>query len=344
MSDRKAPYDTNEGIQRAVKTLHKLNELVANRHRAGYERHERLKEFYVLGRWRTDSCGNFGKIISEFIPKLKFPQIPDVLTNEEFWAFLGAQGLDVEKTFVSSGMSNDLPPDDIVCCVCQQSWTIENCHDVVITHQHQDFSLSEFVGRQLWEVQRVYGMRIDACYRMQPDILIRNDRFIDLRPEPEFETLKRNEHGWVGKEDGVTENYVIQSGDDGFFNVWHFHHHACSRKKLEADMRQQFRDVLTKAGFANTILKSIPNQYCPCEHCAPWFVVRTEHGTFTIGWRKRVINIDWKATGKNFLPLFDDQDVTKDNHLIHAWGYEKATEYFTRIKGFLIQSEALTQR
>lgn len=335
MSDRKAPYDTKEGIERAVKTLRGLNRLVADRHMAGYERGERLQDFYVLGRWRTDSCGNFGKV-QDFIPKEKFPLIPDALTQEEFWVFLKAQGIDVEKTFISSGMSSDLPPNDVECSVCRQSWTIENCHDTVVTHRDQNFSLAEFVGRQLWEVQRAYGMRTDALYRMQPDILIRNDRFIDLRPEPEFATLTRNGRGWVGKRDGVTENYVIQPRDEGFFNVWSFQHNACNRKKLEADMERQLHYVFTKAGFTKVTLKPIPNRYCPCEHCAPWFNVSTEHGTFTIGWRKRVINIDWEATGKNLLPLFGDQDVTKDSHSIHAWGYDKAAEYLTRIKTFLV--------
>lgn len=327
----KAIYDTKEGIKRKIKDLNGLNELIQERMQAGYDRREQLQEFYLLGRWNTDSCGNFGKISDEFVPKEHFPHIPDVLTRNEFFEFLGSQGLGSNKA-VGISMHDDIPKAGLFCGECKKSWTIDDCHDIVVVRNTKVFSVVEFAGRQLWEVKRYYSTRNDALYQMQNDIMIRNDRFVDLRPNQKFETLKINERGWVSERDGITENYVIQSGDEAFFNVWHYYHKTCNRSKLTKDQEQEFRDIFIRAGFRELELEAIPNQYCSCERCAPWFKVTTAHGTFTIGWRKNVININWSGLNKDLLALFADENVTKDKSFIHAWGQENAVHYLERIR------------
>lgn len=79
-------------------------------------------------------------------------------------------------------------------------------------------------------------------------------------------------------------------------------------------------------------VEEIPNGYCPCAICnqtSPWFIVTTAKGKIKIGWRKRVINIDWKDSliKEDAKVLFPDEDVTRWETGIHAWGYEKAKEY-----------------
>jgi hypothetical protein len=78
-------------------------------------------------------------------------------------------------------------------------------------------------------------------------------------------------------------------------------------------------------------VEEIPNGYCSRACCVnyPWFIVTTKIGHIKIGWRKRVINIDWSNTiVKNRAEiLFENENVTKDMQSIHAWGYEKAKEY-----------------
>ena len=95
-------------------------------------------------------------------------------------------------------------------------------------------------------------------------------------------------------------------------------------------------------------VEEIPNGYGSSGYYKhlPWFVVTTSIGRIKIGWRKRVINIDWSETTqtKSGAMLFPDEDVTKGGQYdyqgdgekgryVHAWGYEKAAEYLKFIMG-----------
>lgn len=82
-------------------------------------------------------------------------------------------------------------------------------------------------------------------------------------------------------------------------------------------------------------VKEIPNGYCSDYCCAhlPWFIVTTTVGPIKIGWRKRVINIDWSET-EGTLPaeeLFKSENTTKSGRSIHAWSVEKAKGYVDAI-------------
>ena len=340
MSGGKKPrYDTKEGIQKILgKGLAGLNALVRDRYEAGYKKHERLGEFYVLGRWHADRCGNFGKILPDFIVKDRFPNVPDVLTQPELSSFLTANGLDMEKVGISVAMGeHGIPPEHVICPECHNSWTIENCHDAVRVHSSEHLSLPEFVGRPLFQVEQAFSMRTDAVYQMQRDILVRNDVFINRRPNPDFPNLRINERGWVGDREGINSSYKVGFDDELFFNVWRFYHKECNRVKLEKDERKSFLDMFKRAGFTGVELKPIPNEYWQNDYSAPWFLAVTEHGVFKIGWRKRVINIDWDdidCGGVDVTPyrLFKGENTTKGTHFIHAWGGAKAIEYLSQMR------------
>lgn len=84
-------------------------------------------------------------------------------------------------------------------------------------------------------------------------------------------------------------------------------------------------------------VEEIPNGYCKdwcCQHL-PWFVVTTCVGRFAIGWRKRVISIDWSETvgTASYDTLFPNEDTTKGTSYIHAWSIEDAKRYVDEIVG-----------
>jgi len=101
------------------------------------------------------------------------------------------------------------------------------------------------------------------------------------------------------------------------------------RSQVEA--LKQKNGILEAFGSRNIYVEEIPNGYCSeycCKHL-PWFIVTTNKGRIKIGWRRRVINIDWKDSDikESSEELFPNEDVTKYEKSIHAWGYDKAKEY-----------------
>jgi len=342
-------YDTRANIVIALQSLKKLELLLQARHTAGYQREERLNEWVILGSYRLDSCGNCMKATG-WIPKVEFPWIPDVQTLKQFNNFLNKYD---KREYKSTWwtISSDLPRHDLICPECKKGWTIENCFDVVRRTKTETWPLKEFEGKTLAVVKAFFAKRTDAEIFMQSDLLIRNDGFIDKTPQypnPKDDYERRavkNETGWVRDRDGINDLYAIQDGDEGFFNVWTYYHRKCNGKHLDETEKKAFEKVFTDAGFEKFDLRSIPNRYSQSEYDAPWYNVFTQYGLIIIGWRKRVINIDWSDFfitaadyGKKFpglLHLFLDEDVTKSQTYIHAWGFEKATSYLKMIKEYM---------
>jgi hypothetical protein len=97
----------------------------------------------------------------------------------------------------------------------------------------------------------------------------------------------------------------------------------------------EFEAAFLLAGFAYSEVVPIPNGYCSQSCCSdtPWFLFATEFGKIKIGWRKRVINIDWSDTP--FRGRITKDDVTRGDDFTHAWGYGKAVTYLQELLGAL---------
>ena len=97
--------------------------------------------------------------------------------------------------------------------------------------------------------------------------------------------------------------------------------------------QNQSEQLLALFGDEKIYAEAIPNEYWPGHTRRYWFIVTTKVGHIKIGWRKRVISIDWsKTTVKTTAEeLFPKEEVTKEERLIHAYGYEKAKEYVQKI-------------
>jgi hypothetical protein len=97
------------------------------------------------------------------------------------------------------------------------------------------------------------------------------------------------------------------------------------------DARTTFR----AAGLGPVYVREIDNEYCGPKCCPHrvWLLVTTPVGVIKIGWRKHVMAIDWSASDVTATAsdLFPDEDVTKGARMIHAYSYDKATDYLTKI-------------
>lgn len=101
--------------------------------------------------------------------------------------------------------------------------------------------------------------------------------------------------------------------------------------KSKQESNENRKEILELFDGHTIFVEEIPNGYCSdfcCKHL-PWFVVTTKAGRITIGWRKRVIEINWKDSiiSAGSMELFPKEEVTRGDKYIHAWGYEKAKEY-----------------
>jgi hypothetical protein len=94
--------------------------------------------------------------------------------------------------------------------------------------------------------------------------------------------------------------------------------------------------LLTLAKIDHDGVHKTPNLYWPdhpnyddMREKYPWWVVHVKGGgNITIGWRKRVICIDWSMTNRR--GLITEDDVTKDDTHVHAWTLDKALEYLRK--------------
>lgn len=85
-------------------------------------------------------------------------------------------------------------------------------------------------------------------------------------------------------------------------------------------------DVSATYELANQYWPDVP-QYADLRRQSPWWLVKTPAGLVKIGWRKRVVEIDWTDTGIH--QVVTEDDVTKDESMVHAWSYAKAVQYLT---------------
>jgi len=327
-------YDSHDAFQKAISSLSNFNALIRTRHQAGYVKHERLGEWVILGRFFFDSCGNSMKYTDNPTPAGVFPNLPPVMTNEEFWKYVKQFSPPHKKYSFTCSMDDGVPPASLVCPECHTGWMIHNCHDTIVEHETRVVSLDKYTNRFiiLEMLNEVLDDHSDAVWRVQSEKPIRNDKYIDhsiVQTEPGRRyKWQVNERGWISP----SSDYRIQPGDEALVNIWTYRHHHCHREHLAKTELEYFQEVFTEAGYKDVRFREIANQYCSCERCAPWYAVNADGIPFTIGWRKRVISIQSTDPRIVFDKIFLKEDVTKSPHEIHAWGREKCIEYLSAIR------------
>lgn len=124
---------------------------------------------------------------------------------------------------------------------------------------------------------------------------------------------------------GPVEGYGIGGGRPGIAITHGYRPEHSERSKWET-----FEAVFTLAGIKILGHWELTNQYYPRSYVDavlsnPWWLVMTEMGLIEIGWRKRVININWQHTPVR--RVITEDNVTKDSSMVHAYSIEKALEY-----------------
>ncbi len=94
--------------------------------------------------------------------------------------------------------------------------------------------------------------------------------------------------------------------------------------------KDYFAAIFLLAGIEVTKWHEMANKYWPpayadMREAHPWQLAMTAHGPITIGWRKRVISINWEDTPARVIVTPDN--VTKSETLVHAYSYLDAVKY-----------------
>jgi hypothetical protein len=115
------------------------------------------------------------------------------------------------------------------------------------------------------------------------------------------------------------------------------------RGQMRKESWEQAESIMTRAGLPFREKWELANQYWPDapdydDVRRPWWLFNTRHGLIRIGWRKRVIEIDWTSIGAT--ERVTDDDVSKGDSYVHAWTVAKAVEYATRLRELLDAQKA----
>lgn len=121
------------------------------------------------------------------------------------------------------------------------------------------------------------------------------------------------------------------------------------------DTKARIEAAFNAAGAGLIYMEAIPNGYHAPDTLwavgVPWYRVTTSVGHFVVGWRKRVIHLEWKDTvlrarktvgvpsGEE---VFPGEDVTRWETGIHAWSYAKLVEYVRTLIAWPIDTTELT--
>ena len=90
---------------------------------------------------------------------------------------------------------------------------------------------------------------------------------------------------------------------------------------------KQFTELFKGAEIPIIDMRMFPSQYhSDATFFGPWFMVETSKGIFEIGWRKRVIHIDWSRTtlkGRG-ADVVANPGNTHAEKYVHAWDTTEA--------------------
>jgi hypothetical protein len=143
-------------------------------------------------------------------------------------------------------------------------------------------------------------------------------------PQPNW-TCKRCGEGWT-----------LQNAHDTY-GTERMMHVGCRRLEALEQAQSEFHELFARAGIPVKASHLIPDRYWgPSDPFGkPWMIADTSFGPIRIGWRKRVISIDWELPGSKFKVAGDEvvgnDRVTCSAALVHAWGHDKAVEYLQRL-------------
>lgn len=136
--------------------------------------------------------------------------------------------------------------------------------------------------------------------------------------------------------------WMLKNIKDSIYDGADFYHIDCLKYDMYEHAKKEF-DFILSSVFKKYSMNAISNEYGSEDYRGPWFIAETENGTIKIGWRKRVICIQWLENYEQFSFTGEKEDVTKhfselsQERYIHAYTCKKAIEYLSSAKRSIIK-------
>ena len=97
-------------------------------------------------------------------------------------------------------------------------------------------------------------------------------------------------------------------------------------------VEKQLRALVLLSGMEYSEVHTLPNGYdSRGGRDDPWLLFIVKGGTFTLGWRKRVINVEWTVADADPITEEDQKWITHSLRNFHAWGYAQALHFLIRV-------------
>ncbi len=321
-------YDTRQGIQEHLGSLEDLHVMLDAR-RAD-ESGGSLERWTLLGRFSLSEYGNVGRYRADgfrsYVPAEANPLIHDVVPEDDVYSLV-ASALhkprdEVSLTTNSLGNPN-IPSSHVRCTECHTGWTVRTAHDAEGIFDRVNMDLRGFEGKTANEVNEALGAKKDRegeRWLLPAEWFVKTPGVVD----EEGRDWRR-----------VREDYVIQAGDEAKVNRQRFVHPTCQQERVDREAREDFEAMIEEAGFEEYEIEAVANQYGSGDYRGSWFRVNTSSGKpLLVGWRKRVIDIQWSP--EDFRgDITNGDEVTKSAHNAHAWTRGDAVRYLGNLKNGL---------
>lgn len=320
-------YDTRQGIQEHLGSLEDLHTMLDAR-RAD-EDSRTLDRWALMGRFSLSEFGNVGRYMADgfrsYVPAEAAPLIHDVVPGDDVYGIV-ASALHKPKDEVSLSVSMgnpNIPSSHVRCTECHTGWTVRTAHDAEGIFDRVPMDLRGFEGQTAAEVNESLSAKRD---REGKKWLIPTEWFVKTPGVVDDEG-----RDWRR----VREDYVIQEGDEAEVNRQRFVHPACNQERIDRETREDFEAMIEEAGFEDYEIEAVTNQYGSGDYRGSWFRVNTRSGKpLLVGWRKRVIDIQWSP--EDFRgDITNGDEVTRSDRNAHAWTRDDAVRYLENLKAGL---------
>jgi len=118
------------------------------------------------------------------------------------------------------------------------------------------------------------------------------------------------------------------------------YHISCNKFSMYEKSKKEF-DYIATSVFNDYSLHAVSNEYGSESYNGYWFIINTNDGDIKIGWRKRVVQIEWLENYKKFKFDGKHETVTKNfddkSRYIHANTMEQVVEYLRKAKATILK-------